>query len=133
MAERAVVAGGNVCRVLAASDDAIMATKTGSEHRAVIDSCYRAPVGSAMTILAARGREYVAGIFRFSDRAVMAEDTIADDIDMVELPVEGCMTVVAGIAARNMPGILPPRNDAVVATCAAADYDRVVDPDHIGP
>ena len=122
MAERAVVAGGNVCRVLAGSDDAIMATKTGSEHRAMIDSRYRGPVGRAMTILAARGREYMAGVFRFSDRTVMAEDAIADDTDMVELPVESCMAVVAGIAARNMPGIFTPRNDAVVATRAAADY-----------
>lgn len=133
MAERAVVAGSNMCRVFAAGDDAVVATETGAEHRTVIDSCYRGPIGGAMTILTARGRQNMAGVFGFGDRAVMTEHTIADDIYVVKLPVESRMAVVADTAAGHMAGVFPFRNDAIVATRTAANYHGVVNPDNVIP
>lgn len=112
--------------IFAASDDSVVATETGPEHRIMIN-LVRLPAGSAMAVLAGLGRRDVAGIFSFRDSVVVAEHAITFYIDMVEAPVVGRMAVVADVGAGNMSGVFTLGNDAVVATHATADNHGMID------
>jgi len=54
MAELASIARGNVSGIFALGDNAVVATKTGSNYRSVVDVC-RFPAPGAMAVLAGRG------------------------------------------------------------------------------
>ena len=132
MTERTIVAGGNVQRWFAFGYYAVVTTETGPQYRAVIDPG-RFPVMGVMAVFTAGGGRYVAGIFAFRDRAVMAKYTITGNIQVIKLPAESGVAVVAGISARDMSGIFALGDDAIVAAGTATNHSRVIDPDHVGP
>lgn len=86
-----------------------------------------------MAVFTAGGRRYVTGILALGDNAVVAQDTITGNIQVIKLPAESGMAVVAGISARHMSGILALGDDAIMAAGTTTDHGRVIDPDHVGP
>ncbi len=82
-----------------------------------------------MAVLADIGCLYVRGVLARRIGAVVAAETIIDDIDMVKVrrgPRDSCMTVVAVVAARNMGRMLTGCDYAVMARTAGADDLRVI-------
>ena len=79
------VATGNVCQVFANGDDAIMAGAASPNDLAVIDHHYRRKDISRVTVFANIGCLDVRRIFSGGVRAVMAANTIASNVDVVEI------------------------------------------------
>ncbi len=133
MAQGAIVARRNMGWTLASRNDAVVAAKTGTQHRIVVDSCNRAPVGGSVAILATVSGGNVGRIFTLGDAAVMAKHTVAGNADVVEIPVVCRMTIITLIATRHVSWILARDNGAVVAADAAADDHGMVDSWDISP
>lgn len=79
------IATGNVCRVLANCDDAVVTATTGADNLAVIDHHHRREQVGRMTVFAYVGRLYVRRIFARCIRAVVATNAIAADINVIEI------------------------------------------------
>lgn len=79
------IAAGNVCRVLANCDDAVVTGTTGADHLGVIDHHHRREQVGCMAILAYVGRLYVGRIFARGIRTVVAANAISGDIDVIEI------------------------------------------------
>jgi hypothetical protein len=76
------------------------------------------------------------GIFPLGDHTIMTTDTITADAHMIVArphPGNRVVTVVAGIPADDMPGILALRDNTVVATLTTSNYCNVVNSKYIGP
>ncbi len=72
-------------------------------------------------------------IFAFGDRAVMTKHAVVVDIDVIKLPVECRVTVIADIVTRDVPWIFPSENNAVMAIRTATDDRGMIDPGHVRP
>ena len=124
------IAAGDMRRVLADRNDAVMAGGTGSQYLRVINSHH--------------GREQIGGMAVFADirclnvvrvltdrlRAVVTTDTVARDIQVIEVrrqPANRAVTIVTGIAAGDMRRVLANGNGAIVAGDASPDYLGVID------
>jgi len=116
-----VVAGVAACyvsRVLTACSDPIMAGATGSQNLCVINGDHGLPHIGRVAVLADICRLNVRRAFAGRRRSVMAANTISDDVHVIEIrrqPGNRGVTVVAGIAARDVSRVLTDRSDAVMA------------------
>jgi len=81
----AVIAAGDVRRVLAACNDAVMTGAARAQHLRVVDRENRRPHIAAVTVLANIARLYVRGALARGFGAVVAAEAIARDVDMIEI------------------------------------------------
>jgi len=125
-----IVAAGNVGRVFPGRDCAVMTGAAGTQDLCVIDSERGRPYCRAVAILADIRSLNVCSIFAGCNSAVMAADTVAKNVHVIEIcrrPRNCCVTVVAGVAAGNVGRVFPGCGDAVVATNAIAKNAGVIE------
>ncbi len=118
-----------VAVVLACSKRAVMAGRTRTEYLCVINSCHGHPHCRCMTIFTDIRRRYVVLVLAGCIRAIVATDTIADDIRVIKIrrsPGNGRMAIVAVVTARDMRGVFADCNVAVVTRRTCANDLRVV-------
>ena len=90
---------------------------------------HRGPYVGAVTVLANVGRLYVCGALAGRIGAVVAAETIVDDIDVVEIrrsPRDSCVAVIAVVATCDMRRVFAGRSHAVVARATGAEDLRMV-------
>jgi len=128
-----------VSRMLAGSHGAVVTGRARAEDLRVVDAVDRCPENRVVAILAdVTGADMSRALAGRID-TVMAADTIAGNVHMVEVrgdPGVRRMAVVAGVAALDMGRMLPGSHGAVVARAASPDNLCVVDgvrrrPDHV--
>ena len=133
MAVIAGVATGDMCRVFADGNDAVMAGVTGSPHLRVINSHHRRKHIGGVAILTDIRRSDVCRILANGLCAVVTTDTVTGDIQVIEVrrqPAYRAVTVVAGIAAGNVCRVLADGNAAIVAGNAGTNDLCVIDGQH---
>jgi hypothetical protein len=131
-----VVAGfaaGNMRRIFADGNEAVMAGATGSQYLRVINTHH--------------GRKHIGGVAILTDTrclnvcrvltcrfcTVVTTDTVTGDIQVIEVrrqPADRAVTVIAGVAAGNMCWLFADGSDTIVAGAAGSDYLRVIDGQH---
>jgi hypothetical protein len=119
-----------VARIHARRRRTVVTRCAGAQHLVVIHRNDRCPDSRAVAILADVGRRRVQRTLAGRVLAVVAADTIAGDIRMIEIrrrPGDRRMAVVAVVTARYMPRVLAGRRRAVMATAAGADNLGMVD------
>lgn len=96
----------------------------------MINSHYRREDVRRVAVLAnIRGLD-VGGVFAGCVGSVVAADTIACNVHVIEIrrqPGDGAVAVVTIVATRNMGLVLAGRRHAIVATATVPKYLRVVD------
>lgn len=95
----------------------------------MVDDVRRRPQNIVMAGFAIVSRRDMRPVLASRRRAVMAIDAVARDVHVIEIgrdPRRRRMTVVAGIAARNMIGRLAGRRGSIVAGRACSQYLRMV-------
>ena len=80
----AIVAAGDVRRVLAGGSDAIMAGATGPQNLGVIDYHHGREHIGAVAVFTDIGRQRVCRVFARRIRAIMAVDTVTRNRSVVE-------------------------------------------------
>ena len=131
-----IVAGSaavDVGRVFSGCRQAVVAGTAGSQNLGVIDNDNRRPQACCMAVFADVRRTNVCQIFASRVRTVMAADTVAGDIDVIEVrrcPGDSGMTVVTGCATAYVSRMLTGRRDAIVAGIAGSQNVRVIDAKH---
>ena len=80
----AIVAAGDVCRVLAGRSDAIVTGATGPQNLGVIDYHHGREYVGAVAVFTDIGRQRVCRVFARRIRAVMAVDTVTRNRSVVE-------------------------------------------------
>ena len=83
-----------------------------------------------MAILANIRRQDVLRVLAGGNRAVMAAYAVAHDIRMIEIrrrPCDSRVAVVTIVATRDMCWMFSGRGDAVMTSCATAEYLCVID------
>lgn len=129
----AVVAALDMCRMLTGRGDAIMTRPARTEYLAVVDGERRRPDVAGVTVFANVGRLDVRRRLAGCIRAVVAVETVAGDVYVIEVgrqPADGRMAIVTAIAAGDMRRVLARCGYTVVARSAGADYLRVIDGDY---
>ena len=129
----AVVAAGNMCRMLAGGSNAVVARTTGTENLGVIDNHHGREHIGGVAVFTDIGRQWVSRILASCVRAVMAVYAIAGDRRVVEecrQPASRSVTVIAGIAAGNMRRVFAGGNDAIMAGVTGSQYLRVIHSHH---
>jgi len=124
------VAARNVSRVLACGGDAVVTGATIPDYLGVINGDWRCPYRRVMAIFTDICRLNVSRALAGRIRTIVATDTIAEDVHVVEncrRPGMGCVTVVAGIAACNMSRVLTGGANAVVAADAVSGKAGVIE------
>ncbi len=122
--------GYEVSGIFSRGDHTVVTGRTGSQHLCVVDGIDGRPQISAMTILAHVGRLHVRRSLSSSIGAVVAAETIVNNIDVIEKcrqPGHGGVAVIAIIAAGNVRRIFPGSDRAVMAGTAGTDNLSVVD------
>ena len=130
MAILAGIATGNVRRVLARGDDAIMAGVAASYYLGVINSHHRREHIRGVAVFTNIRRLNMCRVFADRLSAVMAAETVTDDVYVIEIrgqPACCAVTVVAGVAAGYVRRVLAGGNDAVVAGGTTSNHLRVID------
>jgi len=123
------VATGDMGRMLAGGDSAIVAGATGAEDLGVIDSLCRHPYSWTMAIFADVRGLNVCRAFAGRLYAVMAANAVAGDSHVIEIgghPGSRCVAVVAGGSACNVCWVLSGCCDAVVTTCAITNNTGMI-------
>ena len=118
MAIIAGIATGNVGRVFADGNRAIVAGRTDANDLRVVNPVSRCEDHAVMAVLADVGRLDMRRGFTNRISTVMAAEAVARNIDVIEVgryPPVGRVTLVAGIAARYVCGVLP-RGDRAIVT-----------------
>lgn len=113
--------GCDMGKRLAGSDDAIVATDTGSTHSRVVHPANASPAESGVTEFAAIGRLYVTGTLTRTDGAIVTIAAIVRHVTVVETgvtPVRGGMTIVTLIIGLHVIRVLAIRPDIVMAALA---------------
>ncbi len=129
----AVVAVGatiNVPLVLACRDDAVVAGSAGSDDLRVIDRKDGNPDIRCVAVLADVAGLDVGQVLASGLGAVVAAETIAGDVDVIEVcrhPACRGVAVVAVGATGDMRGVLAGCGEAVVTGAAGTQYLRVID------
>ena len=129
MAVIAVIAAGNVCRVLAGRRYAVVAGPAGTENLCMVHSNRRHPDAGVVAILTDIRRLDVRCGLACRGNAVVAADTVVGNTHVIEVrrpPRDGGMAVIARIAAGNMCRVLAGGCDAVVARITGTDYLCVI-------
>ena len=129
MAVIAVVAARDMRWVLTGGGDAIVTGAATSDYLGVIDDHHGLPHVRSVAVFADIRRQRVCLIFSCRIRAVMAVDAAAGDRRMIEScrqPGDCRVTVVAGVAARDMCRMLADCGDAVMAAVATSDNLGVI-------
>lgn len=124
------IAAFDMCRMLAAGCNPIVAGIAGTDHLQVIDREHGDPDVCVVAVFAdVAGLDVIRRLaLRF--RAVVTAEAVARDIHVIEIgrrPACGRVAVVAGIAAGYMRRILAGRYEAVVARGTGADDLCMVD------
>jgi len=120
----AVIAGvdtGDMCRVLAFGDRAIVAGVTGTYHVDVIHPVCRCEDSNIVAVLTEIGGLNMRRVFTDRIRAIVTAEAVIGDIDMVDVgrsPARCRMAVITGVAATNMGSVLAFGDRAVVAGVA---------------
>ena len=126
----AVVAAGDVRRMLAGCDYAVMARTAGAEDLRMVNYEDRLPDIGAMAIFTdVAGLDVRLALPRGFD-AVMTFSAVAREVHMIEIgrqPGNRRVAIVAVVAARNVRRMLARCRDAVVTGTAGAKYLRVID------
>lgn len=105
MAVVAVIAAGDMRRVLACCSDAIMAGATAANDLGMVNNDDRRKHSRAMAVFANVRRLHVSRIFANRFRAVMTVHAIGRYQAVIERrrqPASSGMTIITGIAARDM-------------------------------
>ena len=103
----------------------VVTAGTGTQYLIVVHRSYRCPGIAAMTIFTNVGCRYMQRTFARRIRAVVAADTIVDDVCVIKVggqPGDSCMAVVAVFAARNMRRMFADCCYAIVTGPTAAQY-----------
>ena len=112
MAIVAVNTAGNVCRVLTDRYHAVMTGPTGTQYLRVVNGERRCPDVRVVAVLAHIRRRNMRVALANGLHAIVTTDAISCDVHVVEIggqPTGGRMTIVAGIAARNVRRVLASR------------------------
>ena len=130
MAVITVAAALNMRRRFACSGKTIVTGAAGADHLRVIDGENRREHIRRVAVLADIRRRYVPRVFADAVGAVMAANAVARNISVIERcwsPRNRRVTVVAGIGAVEMCGVLAHGGYAVVAGTAGTDHLGVID------
>ena len=114
----ACVAAGYVSQVFARRNDPIMTTAASADDLGVIDGHHRGKDIGGMAVFTDIRRSNMPAILANRFRTVVTTNAVAGNIQVIEIrrqPTHGAMTVIAGIAARDMCQVFAEGNDAVVA------------------
>ena len=120
----AVVAAGNVGRVLACGRVAVMAGEAGANDLRVIDHVGRHKRHVVVAVLADIGGIDMRRVLARSLRPVVTADAVGGDVGVIKVgrdPRVGRVAVVAVVAARNMASILTQGNGSVVTAETGAN------------
>ena len=107
-----------------------MTGAAGADYLRVVDPDGGFPRGRAMTIFADIRRADVVGVLALGDAPVVAAETVAGEIIVVEgsrYPRCRIVAILAVIAAGDVPWWLAARDSAIVATTATAYRLKMVD------
>jgi len=129
MAVVAVITAGDMGRVLAFGDVAIMAGEAGANNLGVIDHVGWRKGHVVMAVLADIRCVDMRRILAGRIGAVMAADAVVGDIGVIEVgrdPPAGCMAVVAVITAGDMGRVLAFGDVAIMAGEAGANNLGVI-------
>jgi len=127
------VAAGNVRRVLAGGDDAVVTGTTTSDHLRVIDGHDGREHIRGVAVVTDIRRSDVCRVLTGCVRAVMAAKTVTGDVPVIEIrgqPTNCAVTVIAIVTAGDMRRIFASGNDAVVAGATTPDHLGVIDSHH---
>lgn len=136
MAQIAGVVAGDVRRVLACCDGAVVTTETDTDHIRMIHPGNRYPGRVAMAILTYIGRLDVRGVLTRRRAAVMAGHATVSHIGMIKIgrhPATGRMTGCTVIATRYMGRILADRCRTVVTAEAGTEHIGMIHAKHRRP
>ena len=131
MAVVAIIAAGDMRRVLARRNNAIVAGAAGSNNLGVVDRESWNPDIGVMAVLANFCSQNVRRVFAGRFDTVVTARAIAGDADVIEIrrqPTGRRMAVIAIVAARDMCWMFTCRRRAVMARTASTDDLCVVDP-----
>ena len=119
--------------------ETIVTGAAGAGHLRVIDRIDRRPYVTVMAVLAHIARENMIRVLACCVGAVMATNTVAGDVDVIEVrrhPAACRMAVVAVVTAVEVSRVFARCRDAVVAGAAVAHDLRMIDGEyrheHIG-
>ena len=130
VADVALLVGNEVSIVLTCRRIAVMAGRTGTQHLRMVDYRYGRPGRRGVAVLTHICRRHVCRVFAGRVGAVVAADAVARDIHVIEIrrdPGDGCMAVVAVVAACDVRRVLARGGVAVVTGEAGPEDLRVVD------
>ena len=130
MAIIAVVAAGDMRRVLAFSNDAVMTGATAANDLGMIDDYNGHKHRGAVTVFTDVRRLDVCRVLADRFRTVVAVDAIGGYQAVVEgrrQPASGGMAIIAGVTACDMCRLFANCNDAVMARSAGANDLCVID------
>ena len=132
----AVVATGEMRRMLASRCDPIVTGAAAAQHLRVIDRVGRQPGNGVMAVFANGCRLYVRRVLAGCVRTVVAIRAAARDIQVIEVgwnPTRCCVTVVAVVAALNMIGVFAGRDISIVARATTSQHAQVVNREYGAP
>lgn len=117
MAVVAIVAAGDMCRVFAGGNRAVVAGRAATDHLRMVDPVDGCENDVVVAVLAGVRGLNMSLVLANCPRAVMAAEAVVCDGGMVEgcrNPAVGGVAVIAGIAAGNVSRMLAGGNRAVV-------------------
>lgn len=118
------VTAGHMRWRLARGNHSVVTRPTGANNLCMIDSHSRYKPNDTMAIFANRGGLNMCCVLAGRVRTVVAACTISRNVDVVEVrwnPARGRVTIVTGIATRNMRRRFAGRNIAVVTGLAGTN------------
>ena len=121
----AVVTTREMSGMLSGGSDAIVTRPTAAEHLCMVHQVGWRKGHRVVAILADIGGLHVRWVLTGRIGPVMAAGAVAGDVDVIKIrrhPSIGGMTVVTGVAARNVGRVLAGRSIAIM-TGATTAYD----------
>lgn len=130
MAIVTVVAAGDMRRMFARGDGAVVAGAASTNDLRVVHGVGRCPGNIVVAVLTHIGGLDVCRVLAGGFDTVVASGTVGDDIDVIEIGRQPCHRGVAVIALAtrgDVSGILARRDRAIVTGITGAQYLGVVD------
>ena len=125
----AVVTTREMSGMLSGGSDAIVTRPTAAEHLCMVHQVGWRKGHRVMAVLANIGGLHVRRVLAGRIGAVMAAGTVAADVDVIKVcghPAIAGMTIVTGVAARNVGRVFARCDIAVVAGLTGTDDLSVV-------
>jgi len=125
-----VVTAGDMRRMFARGNGAVMAGAASTNDLGVIHCVGRCPGNVVMAVLTHIGGLDVRRVLAGGFDAIVASGTVGHDIDVIKIrgkPCHGGMAVIALATSGYVRGVLARRNRAVVTGITRAQYLRVID------